>query len=116
VQISRDLADALADDGFRVAGAERGAEALLGDSANLVTVLVGSQQISEFVRHLWKSAHRGKPTPETGQKVIIEHDGRRIALTLEHDGFGDDGPPQTLVAGMASLFKALSELEPRPPR
>lgn len=67
VKVPEDLADCLADDGFRVAGTERGAETLLADSANLVTVLVGSQKISRFVGHLWTSmrgcrnSHDGGP-------------------------------------------------------
>jgi hypothetical protein len=116
VQIPPDLADCLAEDGFRIVGPPRGIETLLADSANLVTVLVGSHEISRFIRHLWASMRRNKATPESGAKVTIEHNGRRVAVTLEHEGFGDDGPPQTVIAGMTALFEALSKPEWRHPQ
>lgn len=109
VKVPEDLADCLAADGFRAAGTERGVETLLADSANLVTVLVGSHEISRFARHLWASARGRRNSPHSGVKVIVEHDGRRVALTLEHDGFGDDGPPEKVVRGMTTLFGALSD-------
>lgn len=52
VKVPEDLADRLAEDGFRIAGTERGVE-LLADTANLVTVQLGSHEISRFVGHLW---------------------------------------------------------------
>lgn len=52
VKVPKDLADCLVEDGFRQAGTERGIESVLSDVANLVTVLVGSHEISRFVRHL----------------------------------------------------------------
>lgn len=111
VRVSRDLADCLIGDGFREAGAERGIETVLADSANLATVLVGTHEISRFIGNLWDSMRRGKDLPASAAKVIIEHDGRRVAITLEHEGFGSDGPPQAVVAGMTTLFEELSKPE-----
>lgn len=110
VKVPGDLANCLADDGFRVAGTERGAETLLADSANLVTVLVGSHEISRFVGHLWASIRGRRNSRDGGVKVIVENKGRRLALTLEYDGFGDDGPPEKVVRGMTALFEALADL------
>ncbi len=109
VKVPEELADSLADDGFRLAGTERGvelyAETLLTTSANLVTVLVGSHEISRFIRHLWASARHRAP----GSKVVLERGGRRMAITLEHEGFGPDGPPETVMHGMTALLEALGE-------
>lgn len=109
VKVPEDLADSLADDGFRLAGTERGvelyAETLLTTSANLVTVLVGSHEISRFIKHLWASARHRAP----GSKVVLERGGRRMAITFEHEGFGTDGPPATVVHGMTALLEALAE-------
>lgn len=109
IKVQRDLADSLADDGFRLAGTERGAETLLADSANLVTVVVGSHEISRFVKHLW-TAVRGRRNSRGTAKVVVENHGRRISLTLEHEGFGDDGPPEKLAHGMTALIASLSDL------
>jgi hypothetical protein len=111
LKVPEDLADCLAEDGFRMAGAERGVETLLADGANLVTVLVGSHEISRFVGHLWVSVRSRRNSPGPGVKVIVERDGRRVAITLEHEGFGDDRPPEKVVRGMTTLFKALSDLD-----
>jgi hypothetical protein len=103
--------DHLDRDGFRIAGTERGIETVLADSANLVTVLVGSHEISRFVGHLWAAARRHRNSPSPGVKLIVEQDGRRIALTLEHEGFSDDGPPEKVVRGMTALLKNLPDRE-----
>jgi hypothetical protein len=115
-QVPRDLADCLIQDGFRESGSERGIETLLADSADIATVLVGAHEISQFVEHLWASIRRSKRVPKSGSKVIIERDGRRVAITLEHEGFGDDGPPQAVITGMTALFEALSKPEWRDPQ
>ena len=109
-KVPEGLADCLAEDGFRIAGTERGVETLLADSANLVTVLVGSHEISRFAGHLWGSIRGRGNSRGASVKVIVENEGRRLALTLEQDGFGDDGPPEKVVDGMTALLKALSDL------
>jgi len=43
--------------------------------------------------------------------VVIEHGDRRVAITLDHEGFGEDGPPQAVVRGMTCLLEALAELD-----
>jgi hypothetical protein len=122
VAVPEDLANCLIDDGFSPAGAKRGIENFLADganvlavSANLVTVLVGSHEITRFVQHLWTSArHRravsdSRATAVSEATVIIERDGRRMAITLQQEGFGDAGPPEKVVQGMTALLQALSE-------
>lgn len=109
VQVPSDVAGRLVEDGFREAGAQRGIDALLGTSANLVTIAVGSHEISRFVRHLWDTTWRHKRTPQAESKVIIEHDGRRVTITLEHEGFGEDGPPETVLAGLSALLAVLAK-------
>jgi hypothetical protein len=115
VAVPKDLANCLIDDGFSPAGAKRGIENVLADSANLVTVLVGSHEITRFVQHLWTSARRRGTGSDSGAtvvseaRVIIERDGRRMAITLQQEGFGDAGPPEKVVQGMAALLQALSE-------
>lgn len=110
IKVPGDLADGLADDGFRLPGAERGVETLLADSANLVTVLVGSHEISRFVRHLW-TAVRGRRNSGGGTaKVVVESKGRMVSLTLEHEGFDDGSPPEKLAHGLTALFTSLSDL------
>jgi hypothetical protein len=115
VTIPEDLANCLVDDGFNPAGARRGIETALADSANLVTVLVGSHEMTRFVRHLWTSARRRSAASDSGatavseSRVIIERDGRRVAITLQQEGFGDAGPPEKVVQGMTALLQALSE-------
>jgi hypothetical protein len=110
IKVPGDLADRLADDGFRLPGAERGVETLLADSANLVTVLVGSHEISRFVRHLWTVVRRRRNSHGGIVKVVVENKGRRVSLTLEHAGFDDDGPPEKLAHGLTALFTSLSDL------
>jgi len=115
VTVPEDLANRLVDDGFNLAGGKRGIETVLADSANLVTVLVGSHEIVRFVQHLWTSARRraaasdSEATTVSEARVIIERDGRRMVITLQQNGFGDAGPPEKVVQGMTALLKALSE-------
>ena len=120
VTVPKDLANRLLDDGFRDAGNNRGtAETLIADSANLVTVLVGSHEIARFVQHLWASArHRransDSSTPAVSNaSVTVERDGRRVTITLQQEGFGDAGPPETVVEGMAAMLQALYESDPK---
>jgi hypothetical protein len=109
-KVPKDLADRLIADGFREAGSPRGIETAIADGANLVTVLIGAHEISRFIGHLWTSMRHDKPVPDqSGSKVIIEHDGQSVAFTLEHRGFGDDGPPKAVVAGMTALLEELSK-------
>ena len=109
VKVPKDLADCLVEDGFRETGTERGIESVLADVANLVTVLVGSHEISRFVAHLWATVRRRRKSDSPGVKLIVEREGRRIAITLEHEGFGDSGPPEKVVYGMTALLTALSD-------
>jgi hypothetical protein len=109
VKVPRDLADRLVEDDFREAGTERGIDSVLADSANLVTVLVGSHEISRFVGHLWTTIRLRRNSPSPGVKVIVERGGRRVVLTLEHEGFGDDGPPEKVVRGMSALLTSLAD-------
>lgn len=109
VKVPKDLADCLVEDGFRESGTERGIESVLSDVANLVTVTVGSQEISRFVAHLWATVRRRRNSASPGVKLIVERGGRRVAITLEHEGFGDSGPPEKVVRGMTALLTALSD-------
>lgn len=109
VKVPKDLADRLAEDAFREAGTERGIEPVLSDAANLVTVLVGSQEISRFVAHLWAAVRHRRNSASPGVKLVVEREGRRVAITLEHEGFGDNGPPAKVVHGMAALLTALTD-------
>lgn len=78
VKVPKDLADCLVDDGFRSAGIERGIDSVLADGANLVTVLVGSHEISRFVGQLWAAMRRRGNSPAPGLKVIAAgHSNRR---------------------------------------
>jgi hypothetical protein len=122
VTVSEDLANRLLDDGFSQAGGKRGAGTVLADGANLVTVLVGSHEITRLVRHLWMSAHRRGAAFDSGAsaisetRVIIERDGRRVSIALQQEGFGDDGPPEKVVQGMSALLQALSGPVSKTPR
>jgi hypothetical protein len=121
VKVPGPLGESLAEDGFRIVGNERGielyvngAEMLLGATANLVTVLVGRHEISRFIIHLWASARGRKPihsAHQDGMTAVVERGGRRVAITLEHEGFDDAGPPKTLVRGMSALLEALADLD-----
>jgi hypothetical protein len=119
VKVPEPLAESLAADGFRVAGPERGielyAETFLAASANLVTILVARHEISRFVAHVWACARRRAPAQRHSLTVVLEQDDRRLAITLEHEGFGDDAPPQAAVRGLAALVEALAEPDEDPP-
>lgn len=113
VNVTEPLADSLAGDGFRQAGIKRGIDPgwALAAGANLVTIFVARHEIAKFVERLWAAA-RGSPAFGTHDSmVIIEHGDRRVAITLEHEGFGEDGPPEAVVRGMTSLLEALAKLD-----
>jgi len=118
VKVPEPLAESLTEDGFRIAGTERGIELyvnaagmLLGASANLVTMLVGRHEISRFIGHLWASVRGRQAVNDHNMTVVLEKDGRRVAITLAHEGFGDDGPPTVVVRGMSALLEALTDLD-----
>jgi hypothetical protein len=113
VNVTEPLADSLARDGFRQAGIKRGIDPgwALAAGANLVTIFIGRHEIAQFVGRLWAAA-RGRPAIRTHDSMVVIEDGdRRVAITLEHEGFGEDGPPQAVLRGMTSLLEALAELE-----
>jgi len=120
VNVPEPLGESLADDGFRRAGVERGIDAgwALSADANLVTIFVGRHEIARFIAHLWASARgpRVRAAPHQHDlMVVIQHDNRRVAITVEHEGFGDDRPPRAVVRGMTSLLEALAEPGERRP-
>jgi hypothetical protein len=112
VKVPEEVAKSLAEDGFRMAGAERGielyAETILAASANLVTVFVGRHEIARFIGHLLAPL-RGRSRAPQGLRIVVERGGQRVAITLEHEGFTDAGPPAGLVDGMTALLEALAE-------
>jgi hypothetical protein len=111
VEVPQELADLLVDDGFRRAGTKRGIDMVdgiqiaTGVGANLVTILLARHQIPRFVKRLWAFA-RGRKSGG-GAKLVIEVDGRRVAITLEH-GHSDE-PPEAMLRGMTALFEALTD-------
>jgi hypothetical protein len=113
VNVTEQLADSLAGDGFRPAGIKRGIDPgwALAAGANLVTIFVGRHEIAKFVARLWAAARGRAATGTHDSIVIIEHGDQRVAITLEHEGFGEDGPPQAVVRGMTSMLEALAELD-----
>jgi hypothetical protein len=111
VNVPEPLSESLVEDGFREVGVQRGIDAggLLAASANLVTIFVGRHEIARFIAHLWASASRRAPVRRHESMMVIQHDDRRVAITLEHEGFGDEGPPRAVVRGLTSLLEALTE-------
>lgn len=114
VKVPEEVAKSLAEDGFRMAGAERGielsVETLLAASANLVTVFVGRHEIARFIAHLMARLG-GRGHTAQGVRIVVERGGQRLAITLEHEGFDGAGPPPGLVQGMTALLEALAEPE-----
>jgi hypothetical protein len=115
VKVPEELAESLAEDGFRMAGVARGielyAETILAASANLVTVFVGRHEIARFVAHLLAPLRGGNRRTPDGLRIVVERGGQRVAIALAHEGFSDAGPPQALVHGMTALLEALAETE-----
>ena len=114
VKVPEEVAKSLAEDGFRMAGAERGielyAETILAASANLVTVFVARHDIARFIGHLLAPL-RGRGRTPQGMRIVVERGGQRVAITLEHEGFAGAEPPPGLVHGMTALLEALAEPE-----
>ena len=111
VNVPESLSESLVSDGFRKAGVERGIDAgwALAAGANLVTIFVGRHEIARFIAHLWASARRRVPIHQHESMVVLQPDDRRVSNTLEHQGFGDAGPPRAVVRGLTSLLEALAE-------
>ena len=77
-------------------------------AANLVTILVGRHEIARFIAHMWAHAP-GHESDRHDLRVALERDGQRLAITLEHEGFGSEGPSPQAVRGMTALLEALAE-------
>jgi hypothetical protein len=43
--------------------------------------------------------------------VVFEHRGRRVTISLGHEGSGDGGPPPEMARGMTGPLEALAELD-----
>jgi hypothetical protein len=116
VSVPEDLAESLVNDGFRRSGPVRGVAddvfGALAAGANLTTVLVGAHEIGRLARHLWVAARRRTHNDTHVTTVVIEDDRRRVAISLEHQGFEGDEPPEDAVEGMVALIKALAPRSP----
>jgi hypothetical protein len=113
VEVPEQLAGTLTADGFRRSGFRRGIDPLsaISAGANLVTIFVARHEIARFVAHLWAAARGHAANREHESMVVFEHRGRRVAISLDHEGFDDDGPPPEVVRGMTDLLDALTELD-----
>jgi hypothetical protein len=113
VEVPKELADNLVTDGFGKAGTRRGVDPLstLSAGANLVSIFVARHEIARFVAHLWALARGRAANREHNSMVVVEHRGQRVAISLDHEGFGDDGPPPEVVRGMTALLEALTEFD-----
>jgi len=113
VEVPKELADNLVTDGFGNAGARRGVDPLsaLSAGANLVSIFVARHEIARFVAHLWERARGRAANREHNSMVVFEHRGQRVAISLDHEGFGDEGPPPEVVRGMTALLEAMTEFD-----
>ena len=113
VEVPEQLADSLIRDGFRRSGFRRGIDPLsaISAGANLVTIFVARHEIARFVAHLWAAARGRAVSRDHESMVVFEHRGRRVTISLDHEGFGDGGPPPEVVHGMTGLLEALAELD-----
>ena len=113
VEVPEQLADTLITDGFRKAGVRHGVDPLsaLSAGANLVCIFVARHEIARFVAHLWALARGRAADREHNSMVVFEHRGQRVAISLNHEGFGDDGPPPEVVRGLTALLEALTEFD-----
>ncbi|MDN3355816.1 hypothetical protein [Actinomadura sp. DC4] len=111
IDVPQDLADLLAEDGFRRAGVKRGVEVVdavqigVGLGANLVTILLAKYQIPQFVKHWWNFARGGGPAERRSVKITFEADGEPAALTFEHEH--DGPPPEVVVRAMIACLESL---------
>jgi len=108
------LADTLIADGFRKGGFRRGVDRLTAISAgsNLVGIFVARHEIARFVAHLWAAARGRAGNREHDSMVAFAHRGRRVAIRIDHEGSGDDGPPPPeVVRGMTTLLEAMTEFD-----
>jgi hypothetical protein len=116
VEVPPDLAERLVDDGFRRAGVKRGAglaetaQAGIEVGANLVTILLAQYQIPEFLQHL-RAFVRGRREQRHSAKLVIEVDGRRMAISLEGERDEAGDIPVALMRGMAALLSSLTDPE-----
>jgi hypothetical protein len=116
VDVPQDLAKRLVDDGFRRAGVKRGsglaetAQAGAEFGANLVTILLTQYQVPEFLKHLW-TFMRGRRDERHSAKLVLEVDGRRMAISLEGESDDAGDIPVALMRGMAALLSALTDSE-----
>src|SRR5262249_17181658 len=102
VEVPEQLADSLITDGFRRSGFRRGLARLpaISSGANPVPIVVARPEIARFVAHLWAAARGRAANRGHESMVVFEHRGRRVAISLDHEGFGDGGPPLEVVHGM----------------
>jgi hypothetical protein len=113
VNVPEELGESLISDGFRKAGVERGVDVgwTLSAGANVVTIFVARHEIARFIAHLWACA-RGRSTPTSGRpgsRLVFKDGDRWVAITLEHEGFGDNGPPRAVVGAMTALLEELTD-------
>ena len=113
VEVPEQLADSLITDGFRRSGFRRGIDpvAAISARANLVTIFVARHEIARFVAHLWAAA-RGRAANRDHESMgVFEHRGRRVTISLDHEGSGDGGPPPEVARGMTGPLEARAELD-----
>jgi hypothetical protein len=113
VDVPEQLADSLITDGFRRFGFRRGIDpvAAIPAGANLVTIFVARHEIARFVAHLWAAA-RGRAANRNHESMgVFEHRGRRVTISLDHEGSGDGGPPPEMARGMTGPLEARAELD-----
>ena len=113
VEVPEQLADSLITDGFRRSGFRRGIDPLsaISAGANLVTIFVTRHEIARFVAHLWPAARCRAANRDQESMVVFEQHGRRVTISLDHEGFGDGGPPADVVRGMTGPLEAQAELD-----
>src|SRR6185437_9590510 len=113
VEVPEQLADSLITDGFRRSGFRRGIDpvAAISAGANFVTIFVARHEIARFVAHLWAAA-RGRAANRDHESMgVFEHRGRRVTISLGHEGSGDGGPPPEMARGMTGPLEARAELD-----